>query len=179
MRVYLLGMNPFRKKKQTGLGWDLLAGAAAGALGTYLMSPAMQLANKVQPKHDQESEKEASWDEGATVKIAKKATEPLGIEIPEEKKSLAGQIVHWSYGTSWGIGYALLSRVMKKRPLLSGLIFGSALWLFGDELAVPAMKAAPKARAFPPSTHAKALWSHVVYGLATDGALRVARRALA
>lgn len=166
-----------RKAKQTPLALDVLSGAAAGALGTYLMGSAMQAAQKLQPEHHQEAEQDASWDENATIKTAKRVTEPLGVKIPEEKQGLAGNIVHWAYGISWGIGLALASRFLfKRRPWARGLVFGSALWLVGDELLVPALKLAPKAGAFPPSTHAKGLVAHLAYGLTADGVLRGARK---
>jgi hypothetical protein len=166
-----------RKRKNEGLVLDVLSGAAAGALGTYLMSPAMQVASKVQPDVDKEWEAQASWDENATVKAAEKAFRPLGVELGE-KKSLAGQLVHWGYGIAWGVGYALLTRSLRKRRLRHALLFGGALWLIGDEIAVPALKLAPRPEALPPSSHAKALWAHLVYGAATEGAFRMSQRVL-
>jgi hypothetical protein len=122
----------------------VLSDAAAGALGTYLMSPAILAASRAQPDVDKEWEGQASWDENATVKAAKKAVRPLGVELGE-KKDLAGRLVHWGYGI---------------------------------EIAVPALKLGPRPQALPPSSHAKALWAHLVYGAATEGALRVSRRVL-
>ncbi len=167
-----------RKHEDVGVWFDVAAGAVAGAFGTWLMSPAMKVASKVQPEVDQTQEQQVSWDENATVKTAKRLTRPLGIRLGD-KKALAGTLVHWGYGISQGIALGLLSRALRKQPLGIGLLFGAALWFIGDEVMVPKLELAPKAEAFPPSTHAKALWTHLVYGGAAEGALRLSRRALA
>ncbi len=81
--------------------------------------------------------------------------------------------MHWAYGTFWGMGHALFSRRFGSIPLLSGVVLGVGLWAIGDEILVPALRLAPKAKKFPATTHAKTLGGHVAYGAGVDTAFRV------
>lgn len=49
-----------------------------------------------------------------------------------------------------------------------GTLFGSALWLVSDEMAVPALGLSKAPQSYGISTHVSALASHVVYGAATE-----------
>jgi len=168
-----------RRKTKTPLWLDVLFGAAAGAVGTWLMSPAMQAISKVQSEQDKKKEQEGSWDENATVKTAKRLAQPLGIQVPEEHKEKAGLGVHWAYGMSWGAVYGYVAHKRPKLALWSGIAFGSFLWLFGDELMVPALRLAPPPQKFPVSAHLKALGAHLAYGTGADLGWRALHRASA
>ncbi len=52
------------------------------------------------------------------------------------------------------------------RGPLSGLLYGSLLWLGSDELLLWAIGIAGKPTDYPIATHLKALAAHAVYGLA-------------
>lgn len=164
--------------KAAGSLWrDLAIGAAAGAVGTWLMAPTLKQLTKLQPSTAQRTEREQSWDESATVKLAERVAEPLGQELSRRDKQRAGTAIHWLYGTSWGIGLALLTRKLGRFPIASGLAFGATLWALGDELMVPALKLAPKPQHLPVTTHAKALGAHLAYGAGAELAMRGLRRA--
>jgi putative membrane protein len=60
----------------------------------------------------------------------------------------------------------------------AGLPFGAAVWLFADEIVVPALGLSKPATEYPLSTHAYALASHLVYGVTTELVRREVRRAL-
>ena len=49
-----------------------------------------------------------------------------------------------------------------------GTLFGSALWLAADEIAVPAFGLAKPPREHPASTHITSWASHLVYGLTAE-----------
>ena len=51
-----------------------------------------------------------------------------------------------------------------------GAAFGTALWLFGDEFAVPLLGLAQGPTAFPVRQHLHRLGAHLAYGLATAAA---------
>jgi hypothetical protein len=150
---------------------DVAFGAAAGALGTWAMAPTMKAIEGLQSPDDKERERDAEYEENAPTKAARKLAEPLGVQIDHPKA--AGQVVHWAYGTSWGIAYALLTRRFGSIPLLSGVVLGVGLWAIGDELLVPALRLAPKLRAFPATTHVKSLGGHVAYGAGVDATHRL------
>ena len=58
------------------------------------------------------------------------------------------------------------------RPLRDGALYGAALWLFGDELAVPLLGLSDKPTAYHPARHAHSLAQHLGYGFALAAATR-------
>jgi len=46
-------------------------------------------------------------------------------------------------------------------------MFGTALWLFGDEIAAPLLGLADKPTEYHVTTHVQALLQHLGYGIAT------------
>jgi hypothetical protein len=162
-------------RREIPLWVDLLFGAAAGVLGTLSMSPARNCIARFQSEEDQRREVEVSYGDKSPARAAKKLAEPLGIELRDPK--LAGHVISWTYGTLWGVAYALLSRGRGKLPLAGGLALGAALWAVGDEMFVPALRLAPGPTKFPVSTHAKALGCHLAYGSGVDLGLRTLRAA--
>lgn len=164
------------KKKELPLAADVLLGAAAGALGAYMMSPAQQLVAKAQTEEGKKKEQENSWDENATIKTARMFAKPLHLKLPEKKKEQIGYAVHFAYGATLGAVYALARRKVPGFAFANGLLLGFGLWLFSDEIAVPALGLAPGPENFPFSTHMKALGAHLAYGATTDGVIRLGRR---
>lgn len=167
------------RRFRTPLLLDLLSGAAAGAVGTYLMTPSQKMVQMRQSGEDKKAEKENALEKNATEMTAIKLAKPFGVKLEGKGLKKASYAVHWLYGISWGIGYALLSRRFRGAPVIAGILFGSALWFFGDELAVPTLGLAPTAERFPVSTHLKALSAHLGYGLGVDVVHRAANRAIA
>ena len=64
-------------------------------------------------------------------------------------------------------------------PAGEGIPYGIALWVAGDEIAVPAFGLAPKPWQQPKEAHAAMFASHVVYGLALEMTRRTVRNAVA
>ena len=60
----------------------------------------------------------------------------------------------------------------------NGLAFGAALWWIADNTAVPDLGLGTPPDKTPPSTHAYALASHLVYGAVTETVRRLVRIAL-
>jgi hypothetical protein len=160
-----------RRRAESPLWLDLLFGAAAGALGTLTMTPVMTAIGKLQSPSDKRREDEAGYEENPPTKAAEAVSRPLGVRL--ENPEAAGTVVHYAYGTMWGIAHALIARRFGSIPLLSGIVLGVGLWAIGDELLVPALRLAPKATEFPATTHAKALGGHVAYGAGLDTAFRL------
>jgi uncharacterized membrane protein YagU involved in acid resistance len=171
---------PFIRRERSSLLVDLLCGAAGGAIGTWLMWPAMQGVSRLLPREEQPGaeRQEPREEENATEKLARKVAEPLGFQLEGERKRKAGTLVHWSYGIAWGALYGALHRRVPFAGRLFGLGFGLGLFLFGDELLVPALKLGPSPRKTPLTLHASALAAHLAYGTATEGSYRLLRRAL-
>ena len=116
--------------------------------------------------------------EPATVAVGRIAYEKVtGREPDREQGARLGKAVHWGYGLAVGSLYGLLEPRFD-RDLSAGLGYGVALWLLGDELAVPALGLAKGPTAHPPTVHAQALGAHLVYGLATSAATKVLHRVM-
>jgi hypothetical protein len=160
-----------KRRAESPLWLDVLFGAAAGALGTLAMAPVMGAIEKLQSPSDRRREDEADYEDNAPTKAAREVARPLGVRL--ENPEAAGTAVHYAYGTMWGIAHALIARRFGSIPLLSGIVLGVGLWAIGDEILVPALRLAPKATAYPATTHVKALGGHVAYGAGLDTAFRL------
>ncbi|MBX5480816.1 MAG: hypothetical protein IRZ16_03040 [Myxococcaceae bacterium] len=156
---------------------DAAAGAIAGALGTWLMSPAQSLASKLQGASDQKREQQVSLDKNATELMAIRLGRLIKKDLQGDALKKAGLAVHYGYGALWGMAFALLSRGARRLPFAAGLALGASLWLLGDEIAVPALRLASGPKKYPVSSHLKALAAHLAYGAGVEGSLRLARRA--
>ena len=61
---------------------------------------------------------------------------------------------------------------------IAGIPFGAAFWMVVDEGALPLLGLAKGPTAYPSSTHAYALASHLVFGLTAEVVRSSVRRAL-
>jgi uncharacterized membrane protein YagU involved in acid resistance len=122
---------------------------------------------------------EKNDDEDATVKTAQAISQRiLHRRLTQAEKRLAGPAVHYAYGGLVGALYGGLAELL---PIVSagmGLPFGAALWLMGDEVAIPALGLAKPPTEYPPRVHADALATHFMYGLTTDVLRRFLRHVL-
>lgn len=101
-------------------------------------------------------------------------------ENPDKStKSTLSYLVHWGYGIAQGGVYATMRGPVSGSDLLGGMAFGSGLWLFGDELAVPMLGLQDGPTAEPISTHANRLAMHLVYGVTTAATVQWLRRMMA
>ena len=117
--------------------------------------------------------------EPATVQAADAlSTRVLGRELQEREKRWAGPAVHYSFGGAHGALYGALAEVRPGVTRGAGLPFGAVFWLVADEALVPALGLSQSPTAYPPSNHAYALASHLVYGLTAEGVRRVVRAVL-
>jgi putative membrane protein len=90
-------------------------------------------------------------DEDATVKVANGITRwLLHRPLPEDKKPLAGNIVHYAFGAGVGGLYGGLATVMPRLTLAFGLPFGVAVWLGAHVIMVPALGLAARPTRQPP-----------------------------
>ncbi len=163
------------RRSSRSLLFDILCGAAGGALGTYCMGQAFKLAARLQPKQQEG----APQQEPATEKLARKVLEPTGLSLRGERKRKAGEVVHWSYGILWGALYGAMHGRVPYAGRLFGVGFGLGLFLFGDEVMVPALRLAPPPHKVPLNSHLSALAAHLVYGSTAEASYRLLRRTLA
>jgi putative membrane protein len=153
-----------------------LAGAIAGLVGAYAMERFQAIWSETQKRARPKQIASAAKDEPTTVKAAERVAETLlHTELPEELKPVAGEAVHYGMGALSGAIYGAVAEVLPIVRAGNGLFFGAVLWLVADETAVSAVGLAKRPSAYPPSTHAYALSSHLVYGFVTETVRRVLR----
>jgi Protein of unknown function (DUF1440) len=86
-----------------------------------------------------------------------------------------GQVLHYSMGTVTGALYGALAEKVPIVTTALGVLFGVAVWLLADEIAVPALGLSKPPAHQDLSTHTYALASHSIYGLTTELARRCIR----
>ena len=157
----------------------LAAGAIGGLVASWIMGYVHAALGAPQQQQDAESgaeparrqeqqQQQQAEGEDATVKTAVAIAETFHREIPPEKKKSAGSLVHYVYGTVVGGLYGVAAEEWRPVREGQGTLFGAAVWLASDEIAVPALKLAKPPREYPLKVHAGALASHLVYGVTTE-----------
>jgi len=101
----------------------------------------------------------------ATVQVSERI---LATELPESLKPAAGEAVHYAMGAATGAIYGFVAELFPPARLFNGMLMGMIVWWTADNMAVPAEKLGKGPEQTPPSMHAYALASHLVYGLTTD-----------
>jgi putative membrane protein len=154
-----------------------VAGAIGGAAGAYTMERFQQwwsdMEKAAAPKRRAHAVKDGATDkltdEPATVKVAERVSRKvLDTELPDELKPAAGEAVHYTTGATIGAVYGFVAEILPPARMFNGLLMGSIVWWTADNIAVPANKLGKKPDQVPPSKHAYALASHLVYGFTTE-----------
>jgi putative membrane protein len=158
-----------RRERQQRVAWR---GVLAGLVGGLIAAGAMSLA------HNALAEKKTPAEAGddATVKTADAIMRTvLGQPLPENKKSLAGTLVHYAFGGVMGALYGGVAEVAPRIVTGFGLPFGAAVWLGAHVLTVPALGLAEPATRQPLSKEAPELGLHLLYGAVTEPVRRLLR----
>lgn len=173
----------------------LVAGLAGGLVASWTMNQFQAAWTRIQEGSENShgaqsmqpsegSSGEQSQDAGgdqddATVKTAKIISRNvLGHELQESEKKPAGAAVHYAFGTVTGGLYGALAEVTPQVTTGAGVPFGAAFWLLADEITVPLLGLSKGPTEYPPSTHAYALASHLVYGATAELSRRAIRNVL-
>jgi hypothetical protein len=166
-------------------------GLAAGLAATWVMTQFQELSGKLAEPHEREdpqhsakrgkkeSAQQKQQGDDATVRAADKLSRGLFHHpLTQEEKKVAGPAMHYGFGALTGLAYGALAELAPGITRGVGAPFGTAVWLGADEVAVPVFGLAGPPWEHPASVHARALAAHLVYGVATEGLRRLARRAL-
>jgi len=137
-----------------GFAASLGRGLMAGAIGTAAMTVSSTLEAKARGRE-------------ASTAPADAAMTVLGIDgfCDEGAKSRFSNIVHWGYGTSWGLPRALLERA-GLRPAAATAAHGAALW-GSEQVMLPALAVAPPLWKWGAAEVAIDAGHHLVYTVAT------------
>lgn len=132
----------------------ILQGAAAGLVGTAAMT-----VSSTAEAHLRHRE--------ASTAPARAAQKLLGIEeFPsEQSQERFSTLVHWSYGTGWGVARALLGAV-GLRPVVAMPAHFAAMW-GGALVMLPALDVTPPVTKWGRTEVAIDVFHHVVYEAST------------
>ena len=169
-------------RDQTPLG-VVFRGLAAGALGTAAMDLLWFYRHKRDGGEDgfldwEFSRGLAGWeDAGPPAQIGKRLFEAvLQRELPDERAGLVNDVMHWSYGLSWAVQYAVVaSSSAPRRTLPAGLAFGAIVW-GSDYVILPLAKVYRPVWEYDVRTLADDLSAHLVFGATTAATFRLLSR---
>lgn len=158
-----------------------VAGVAGGLVASWLMNefmtgPGKQLQQSLQDGSPPPKQKSGE-EEDATMKAADAVVEITtgGRHLSHEQRKKGGPIVHYAYGALMGGIYGGVAEFSETARAGLGTIFGSALFLGGDLVAVPALHLAPAPTDQPPSSMVNPFAAHLVYGSTTELVRRAVR----
>lgn len=93
-----------------------------------------------------------------------------------EPSPRARTVLSWGVHFAFGLGvaglYSLVRGGKTKHVLRDGALFGSALWLLADELAMPLLGLSDKPTTYPVKQHVRSLAQHLGYGVTTVATTR-------
>ncbi len=158
------------------IGEDLVKGAIAGAVATYVMGRITTFMYDREDRRARKQEDEARGGGTSYGTAAEKGAELVGSRLTSKQREQAGSAIHWALGIGAGAGYAVVRRRLAFLGSTVGTAFGTAFWAFVDEGVVPALGLTPGPLAFPWQAHARGLVGHLTFGTVTDGTLRVLDR---
>ena len=116
-------------------------------------------------------------DESSTAAIGRIGYRSLaGAEPGQETKATLSNVVHFGYGPMVGGVYGALRATAPAPDFRGGLLYGTALWLLGDELGVSLLGLAEGPARYPLAQHLHRLGAHLTYGVAMAATTRVLDR---
>jgi putative membrane protein len=161
----------------------LVAGVIGGVVASWTMDRFqywwLSVGEGDERELQQARSEEGNQEEPATVKTASAISEGVfGHSLTDREKEIVGPIVHYAVGTTTGAVYGLAAEYEPEVTTFAGIPFGAAFWMVVDEGALPLLGLAKGPTAYPISTHAYALASHLVFGLTAEVVRSTVRRAL-
>jgi putative membrane protein len=148
---------------------NVIAGLAGGLIASYVMEEFQYAVQQLGKRSSSENANQNGDAEPATSKAADALSEAAtGEPLPDERKALGGELVHYAFGGAVGAMYGAAAAGREEITAWAGLPFGATLWLVADEVGVPLVGLSRKPTAYPLKTHASALAAHLVYGLTTE-----------
>ncbi len=118
-------------------------------------------------------------DESSTAALGRIVYQKVTKTEPDDRtQNRLSNIVHWTYGTAMGGTYGLIRGPKEGVDLSGGLGYGAALWMAGDEAAIPLLGLAEGPKGYPATLHVETLGAHLVYGAVVAATTQLVRRIL-
>jgi putative membrane protein len=158
----------------------MVAGAIGGLAATFAMTQFQNTWSKLSQKKNSDSEKDQHprTEDPSTVIFANKILSGIGYRVPDDKKDLVGNIVHYSFGTLAGAAYGAVSEFQPHTRAGFGSAFGTFLFITADEIGVPAAGLSKGFSETPIRVHLYSWASHLIYGTALEASRRATRAAI-
>ncbi|HLI76126.1 MAG TPA: DUF1440 domain-containing protein [Acidobacteriaceae bacterium] len=163
----------------------VVAGVAGGLLAAWVMNvwtagPGTAISNKLETPEEQEQLSAHSDGEDATMKAADKIASSVdrGQHLTHEQRETGGPIVHYTFAALMGGLYGGLTEFSPVVNSGFGTTFGTALFVGGDLIAVPALHLSGPLSDYPASSYASPFTAHLVYGATTELVRRIVRAIL-
>jgi putative membrane protein len=176
---------------------NLVAGAVGGLAASWVMTQFMSAQQKTLRRARQEKEERAwralemrrqaaiaagqteSYDGThqqttrvrgqPTAKVATVISEKVfRRKLNERQVRIAGPAVHYAFGTLMGAWYGVLAELTPVATSGLGTVYGAAVWLGADEIALPVLRLSSSPFEHPVSQHVGALGAHAVYGISME-----------
>lgn len=120
---------------------------------------------------------QAREQESATAAVGRIVHQTLtGREPGSELKEALSYWVHWEYGVTMGGLYGAARPYPRGSAVRGGTIYGTLLWLLGDELIVPLLGLSEGPTAHSKEEHLQSWGAHVAYGIGTAAATKALLR---
>lgn len=177
----------------------LLAGVAGGLAAAWVMNQFQTALGKliegVDKPHGAQSLQQGTPEHGVGRELRERGSDEeqddaaervanaisIGVfdhELTRGEKRKAGAAVHYAFGVTTGGMYGAAAEFLPGVTTGAGLPFGAFVWATADEGLVPALGLSKSPSEYPPSIHAYALASHLVFGLTAELVRRGVRGAL-
>lgn len=150
-------VNRITGANQESLPGKLARGAVAGLLGTVAMTPVIGLGA-------------IGWWKGPSpAEITANIQQQTGIdETPRNDPGFTPQwlAAHLSFGTGWGVAFALARPWLPGSTIAAGLLWGGAIWVINYGIVLPTLGLYPSPADDNKERLAAMIVAHAVYGTA-------------
>ena len=148
---------------------DLIRGAVAGIIGTWLMDLVTTALLQRQSPRVLEREEAARPDGKTSVELmVERIEETADFELDDDQRALVQQWIHYALGAVPGALYVFGRERIPGVGAANGLLYGLLLFLSNDEWLNWKMGFAGPPQAYPTETHLRGLLGHLVLGATTD-----------
>lgn len=156
---------------------DMAVALAAGYIATRVSDGAQRWFYRMTPVSEKLREPDYPGCSAAE-QAARMAADSVGMARSHRRISLMKTGIHYGLGMVWSAMYPPLRR-RGIGPVAAGAVTGASLSLFVDEALCPALGITAPNSAYPPSSHARGVLTHLVYGLAVACAAESLHRVVA
>jgi uncharacterized membrane protein YagU involved in acid resistance len=148
---------------------DLIRGAVAGIVGTWLMDLVTTALIERQPKKVLDREEAARPGGKTSLELmVERIEETADFELAKDQRALVQQWIHYALGAVPGALYVFARERIPGVGLANGLVYGGLLFLVDDVWLNWKLGFAGPPDAYPTEAHLRGLLGHLVLGATTE-----------